>query len=117
MGLWGAGMWGGSGWGGPSLGCGLELLDAEPIAENLVRLTFNLAPLFNGILTPNDASDPSRFMVVPDPNSRGSDGLPPRPVTVVEVSIAPVAGSGGTQLDLTVDRSFSPFPSRYTVSC
>lgn len=117
MGLWGAGMWGGSGWGGPSLGAGLELRDAQPIAENKVRLTFNLAPLFNGILTPSDASNPSRFTITTDPSSLGADGLPPRPVTCVEVSLAPVPGSGGTMLDLITDRSFSPFPSRYRVSC
>lgn len=117
MGQWGAGMWGGSGWGGPTLGEGLELVSAQPVAENVVRLTFNSAPLFNGLLTPNDASDPARYSVTPDPDSRGANGLPPRPVTCIEVRVAPAEGSGGAQLDLTVDRSFSPYPSRYTASC
>ncbi len=110
-------MWGGSGWGGPGIGEGLQLLSAQPHAENVVRLVFNLAPIFNRLLTPNDASNPSRFAISTDPDSRGSDNLPPRTVTCVQVDVAPVAGSAGTRLDLTVDRSFSPFPSRYTVSC
>src|SRR5262249_45593292 len=47
----------------------------------------------------------------------GSDGQPPRPVTAIVVERAPVAGSQGAQLDLTLDRSLSPYPARYAVSC
>lgn len=113
---WGAGPWGAAPWGGAPF-ANLELLDAQPLAENVVRLRFSEAPLFNGLLTPNDASNPVRFQVVPDPDSRGSDGQPPRPVTPVLVTVAPVEGSQGSYLDLTLDRPMSPFPGRYTVSC
>lgn len=108
---WGAGGWGSSPWGGPSTG--LELLNALAIRENVVRIVFSTAVYFTGVLDPGDASNPSSFVVVAVPGTFGMDEQPTRPVTAVGVR---PSGLAGAQLDVTVDRPFSPAFSLYTVT-
>lgn len=111
---WGTGAWGLSPWGvgGPQL----RLVDARPRAENRVRLYFNVAPYFSGILDPSDASSRFRYAVVPVAETVGADGLPPRPVLPAVPAVADVAGAAGSVVDLTLDRRMSPYPARYLVS-
>ena len=110
---WGAGEWGRSFWG---VGSGpLQLIDAEPVRENVVRLFFNAVPKFTGILDPHDASSAERYQIVIVAGTLPF-GVDPRPVSPILASVAEVAGAGGTQIDLTVDRPFSPYTARYLVS-
>ncbi len=115
MGAWGTSPWGISGWGiGP--GEGLALVSAVPTRENVVRLEFSLPVYFSRELDPFDASHLKRYTLTPDATSRGDDGRPPRAVQPAVIEVAAVAGAGGKLLDLWTDRSFSPYPSRYTVA-
>jgi hypothetical protein len=107
---WGAGPWGAGG------ADDLELSAAEAIRENVFRLTFNVAPQFTKLLTPNDAANPKRFQVTALPLPLGADGMPARAVLPVLVERAKVPGSFGAVLDLTVDRPMSPWPARYIVA-
>lgn len=116
MGGWGSTGWGSGGWGGFAPSEGLQLVDAQPIRENVVRCFFNFAPYFSGVLDPFDGSDRRRYGVAPDPSTTGIDGLPPRPVAPAIPAVAALAGSAGKAIDLTVDRRFSPYPARYVVS-
>lgn len=113
---WGGGPWGLIPWGGGGI-VALQLLRAMAVRENVVRLEFNAAPLFTGTLEGGDAASVERYSVTTDPTSTGADGAQPRPVFPAAVEIAEVTGSRGTMLDLTVDRSFSPWPSVYRVAC
>lgn len=108
---WGAGPWGAGG------AADLELLRAVAIRENVVRLFFNVAPQFTRLLTPNDAANPKRFQFTPLATPVGLDGEVARPVLPVLVSRAKVAQSFGTELDVTLDRPLSPWPTRYIVAC
>jgi hypothetical protein len=117
---WGAGSgaipttgWGGTGWGGGGAGSQLELNDAFVIAENVVRLQFNQAVRFTKLLDYTDASNRKRYSLVAVDGSKGNDDLPARRVNPSE---AEQAGGGGTLIDLTTDRFFSPFPAQYQVS-
>lgn len=108
---WGSGGWGSSFWG---LGSDpLSLLRVQPIRENVVRAEFSEAPLFNRILDAHDASNPQRWTITPIPGTVGSDELPTRVVKPVAIA---VFGGGGSQIDVTTDRPFSPFPARYILS-
>lgn len=111
---WGGSPWGLSPWGvgGP----GLMLIDARPRRENVVRLYFNVAPYFSGVLDPTDASSRFRYAVVPVQGSVGGDGLPPRVVLPAVPLVGDVAGAAGSVIDLTLDRRMSPYPARYLVS-
>lgn len=109
---WGAGEWGTSPWGIGSPA--LKLIDAQPIRDNLVRLFFNVPPKFTGVLDPNDASDPERFVITIIPGTL--DGEDPRQVFPVESRLSILAGAGGSQLDIIVDRPFDKFPSRYRIT-
>lgn len=112
---WGRGAWGG-GAGLTGSGAELQIVSADAIAENVVRLFFSEAPLFNGLRTPNDASVIARYSVTVVPGTFGLDELPTRTVAPAFVAIGAVAGAEGSVLDLTVDRPFSPFPSQYLVA-
>jgi hypothetical protein len=107
---WGAGAWGSAPWG---IGSDpLAILSALAVRENVVRVTFNQAVYFSGILDPGDASNPARF-VVRGISGIGLDGVPVydvRAVTIAEV------GDGGAVLDVTVDRPFAQYPCVYRVS-
>lgn len=108
---WGAGPWGAGG------AADLELQHALAIRENVVRLTFNVAPQFTKLLTPNDAANPRRFQFTPLSSPVGMDGEPARGVRPVLVERARVAQSFGAVLDVTLDRPLSPWPCRYIVAC
>lgn len=110
--------WGASQWGAGPWGSGIEplkLIDAQPLRENVVRLTFNTGVKFTGILDPNDASNAERYQIIIVAGTLPG-GADPRVVTPILAAVAPVAGALGSQLDVTIDRHFSPFPSRYKVS-
>lgn len=107
---WGAGPWGAGG------AADLELLSALAIRENVVRLTFNVAPQYTKQLTPNDAANPARYQFTAQATPLGRDGEPARAVLPVLVERAKVAGSFGAVLDVTLDRPMSPWPARYIVA-
>lgn len=115
IGGWGGGEWGQTPWGGGDESF-LQLLSAEPIRENVVRLFFSAAPLFTGLLNANDASNPARYDIGPIEGTTDGDGVPTRDVDVVLAERALVAQSFGRAIDVTVDRPFSPFPARYFVA-
>jgi|SRR5271166_772801 len=114
---WGGGLYGPSPWGGGPISQSLTLNMALAVRENVVRLTFSIAPNFTEILDPYDASNPKRYSITPIAGTFGLDGLPARPVFPIVVNQAPVALSAGSQLDVIVDRPFSPYPARYIVAC
>ncbi len=111
---WGESEWGGSSWG--SGGEELRLLSAVPIRENVARLEFNVAVRMTFLADPRDGSRPDRYGFVPISGTSGRDGLSARPVLSFEAARARVAASAGRYVDVTVDRSFSPYPARYLVS-
>ncbi len=112
---WGSGYWGAGPWGAGGIDA-LRMLGAEAVRENVVRVTFNAAPLFDRLLGPNDASDPKRFQIVADVLTIGRDGEPARPVLPVLVEVAPIELSFGAVLDVTTDRPLSPWPTYYRIS-
>lgn len=108
--------WGESAWGGLSWGSGgeeLRLLRAFPVRENVARLEFNVPVRLTFLSDPRDGAETDRYAFAPIDGSIGRDGLPPRPVSTYAVARAVVPLSLGRSLDVTVDRSFSPFPARY----
>ena len=117
MGKWGSGAgWGATGWGGGGAGDALQLLAALAVRENVVRLYFSEPPKFTSLLDPSDAFNPSRYSIVPIDGTFGADERPTRAVTPAAAAQVVAAGAAGTQIDVTVDRPFSPYPSRYRVS-
>jgi hypothetical protein len=76
-------------------------------------LTFSDAPYFSKLLDPHDASSRRRFTVMPIPGSVDDDGDPTRPVLPCTIAIV---GSAGKVLDVTVDRPFSSWPSKYSIT-
>lgn len=109
---WGANGWGLGPWGAGLLALSLE--QAQPVRENVVRLFFNTAVRFTGILDPNDASNPLRYQITTVLRTR-VDGADPRPVRPVKAEVAAAAGALGSQIDVTVDRRFTSFPALYSV--
>jgi hypothetical protein len=117
VGAWGSGAWGSSGWGGVlGLGEGLELVDVQPIAENMIRLVFNLSVYFSRLSNPGDASVIDRYAITTDSSTLGEDSHPPRPVFPAIARLTTIAGAGGRMIDLFTDRTLSPYPSRYVVA-
>jgi hypothetical protein len=113
---WGRGEWGDTPWGAGSDTDGfLRVLGAQVVAENVVRVTFNAAPRYSGLLGLNDASDVARWQIVAV-GGEGLDGDPARAVNPVEVVVAAVAQAQGRQLDVTVDRPFTHYPAVYRVT-
>lgn len=113
---WGNGGFGITPWGGGGEFDSLQLRSAVAIAENTVRLEFNTAPLFTGVLDPHDASSANRFAVTAIQGTIGYDGLPARKVSPAYALVAPVENGGGRYIDLFVDREFSPYPAQYRVT-
>lgn len=103
---WGAAPWGAGEWGAG--GDDLQLVQAVAIRENMVRLTFNTAPRFTGVLDPHDASNPERYQVVAISDARE--------VEVVHVEQAAVDGAVGAIIDITLDRSMTGYPEEYRVA-
>lgn len=110
---WGGGEWGKTPWGAGE--AELALLDAQVIRENCIRLEFSVAPLFDGLLTPHDASNPGRFAVAAV-SGIALDGESVRPVLPVLVQIASVTAGAGRFLDVWVDRPLTGYPAIYRVS-
>ena len=106
---WGAGQWGA---GADDLG----LVSVLAVRENVARLTFTTAPLFDRMLTPNDASNPKRFQFTAQASPLGNDGEPVRSVLPVRVDRPHLAGALGRVLDVTLDRPMSPWPAVYIVA-
>lgn len=110
---WGGGPWGETPWGTGE--AALELLTALAVRENVVRVEFSAAPIFDGLLTPHDASNPERFSVTAISGVSLYDE-PVRPVLPVLVEVAGVAGGAGRFLDVWVDRRFTGYPAIYRVA-
>lgn len=109
---WGGGRWGLTPWGGTDVE-ELRLIGAIAVRENVLRLEFNQAPIFTGILDPFDASQPKRYSINAIAGTFGLDSFATRPVRVLMAEQAKIANSGGRFIDLYVDRPFSPFPAQY----
>lgn len=92
----------------------LELESVLAVRENVVRVTFNVAPRYTQLLDPNDASDARRYDYVPVAGTQGRDGEPTRPASVIVVE--QVDGFDGTVLDLILDRPMSPEPGQYELT-
>lgn len=111
--------WGGSGWGSSPWGSGfateLRIVDAVAVRENVVRVTFNVAPRFTGTLEPGDGSAARHYQVIAL-DTFDADGQPAVPVGVLGAAVAPVAGSAGRAIDVTLDRPMSAYPTRYRVA-
>lgn len=112
---WGGGPWGLTSWGGGP-DDDLALAVAVAMRENVLRLEFNVAPLFTGVLDQNDASNPARYAIVAVDGTVGLDGNPVRAVRPVLIAQPAIVGGGGRYVDVTVDRTFSPFPTQYRIS-
>lgn len=113
-----SGGWGSGGWGFSPWGSGLNiprLLSAVARRENVVRLTFSEVMKYSGVLDPGDAANARQYSITPIPGVAG-DGEPTRPVRVIQALRALEAGSGGKQIDLVVDRAFSPFFCQYLIA-
>jgi hypothetical protein len=115
---WGLGPWGFLPWGSGLSGTAtnLQLLGALAIRDNVVRLQFNVAPLASGLFEAGDALEIDAYQITPVPRTFGLDGLPTRSVFPVVVTLADVAMSFGTFLDVTGDRPFSPYPGQYIIA-
>jgi hypothetical protein len=106
-------------WGFGAYGSGetpLALLSAEPVRDNVVRLTFNQALLFTGTGEPGDASVIDYYDVTAIDGTVGADGFLARKVSPAIATLSDIEGSLGAQIDLIVDRPFSPSPAQYLVS-
>jgi hypothetical protein len=113
--FWGGGPWGGvlgSGEGGGGGGSAFALMGALAVRENVVRLTFSVPPQLSGVYDGNDGTLPSHYSIAVVDGTIGLDGLPVRPVRVVQVLPGPIA----TQADLWLDRPLSPYPTQYVVT-
>jgi hypothetical protein len=113
--FWGGGPWGGllgAGEGGGGGGGAFAMLDALAVRENVVRLQFSVPPVLSGVLDAFDGLVASRYLIAVVNGTFGNDGLPVRPVRVVEVMRGPLA----TDVDLWLDRALSPYPSGYVVT-
>jgi len=108
---WGASPWGSTPWGGASTGSvNLCLVFAFAHKENVVRLYFSEPIKFTRTNEPGDGSLLKNYQVVAN-GGVGIDGLGVRPIKVAAVEL--VAGSSNTQVDVTVDRPFSPYGTTY----
>jgi hypothetical protein len=108
---WGAGGWGKTPWGGdPDEAPFLCLVYALAIRENVVRLFFSESIYWTQHGDPDDGSGIEHYIVAAE-GGTGIDALPVRPDSAIAVEL--VAGSGNTQVDVTVDRPFSPFGTTY----
>lgn len=108
----------GSGFGVTPWGSGddsyFRILDIFPYAENEIRIAFNKAVNYTGVLDPKDASNVARYSIKEDSSSIGNDGLPARKVTIVSVLLIPF--SDNRTVRLILDRPMSPYPAKYFVS-
>lgn len=118
---WGEGSWGEVPWGlgvpgSPVPPPSTYLIAAIAVRENVVRLYFTAELEFTGLFGPNDAGDPTHYIITPVAGTFGRDGLPCRSVSPIVAADVDDEGHPGTVIDVTVDRPFSPYPAAYTVS-
>jgi hypothetical protein len=117
---WGEANWGGSNWGGTpdSSTGGLELLYAVAVAENVVRLYFNVVPYVSGVLDPADGADPSHYTVAAVAGTVGYDNNPVRTVTAVSAGTTVDYSDTiqSSEIDVVMDRPMSPYPAQYTIT-
>lgn len=109
---WGIGPWGG----GPGNSI-LQIVTAQAVRENLIRIEFTESLYFSGLLDVDDAAQKSLYEVLNAEGVRGIDGELSRPVRIVAVS-QPAAGEvdvPSKYIDLTLDRAMSPYPCVYQV--
>lgn len=91
----------------------LNLVSALAVRENLIRLRFDAAVYWSGLLDPKDASRLSRYLIAPVTSSRDDQGEPPRdvwPARAVRSSADPNA------LEVWTDRRLSGYPARYSIA-
>jgi hypothetical protein len=114
MSSWGSGTWGSSAWGSgdTAISSTFRLIAGVAIGENRIRLEFTSEPYYSGLFDLYDASDARRFEIRAIKTTIGADGASARDVTVAQVSR--VLGES-TKLDLTLDRSMTPYPAQYTI--
>jgi len=114
-----SGPWDFLSWGATPSGA-LALDDALALDENVVRLAFGKTVFFSGLLDPRDASDPSKYTVVPVMGGVGLDGEAVRAVSVVAVELPTIeelpSNDVGRFVDLVLDRPMSAWPTRYTAA-
>lgn len=109
---WGASPWGVGPWGdGPEP---FVLVSVDPIRENVLRLTFNAPVYWSQRGDPDDGAHAGFYAVTAIAGTVGIDGVGVRPIQVAHVD--QVAGSGGTQIDVTLDRAMSPYGTQYTIA-
>ncbi len=113
LGGWGA-EWGSTFW-GDNHDSNLELLGADTLRENVLRLVFNKAPYFSNLSDPTDGAVTSCYQITVLPDTVGLDGRPARPVAVLSATQALSDDPEGRLVDLVIDRPFSPYPGAYTV--
>lgn len=112
-----------SSWGGRYGDTVFNVLAAFTVRENTVRLVFTQPVYFSKIFDLRDASNPLAFVIAPVAGSLDALGVLARAVSVLTTELATpqstvpvVAAEVGYFLDITVDRPFSSFPARYTIT-
>ncbi len=100
---WGLGEWGLGEWGLDSL----AVVSAAPVAENRVRVTFNMAPSRTGLLTLDDGLRPQNYGFAALELPAGSRS--------VRAVLAELVAGDELSADVTLDRPLSPYPARYVV--
>lgn len=110
---WGSGSWGSSPWGGgvaESSSPDLCLAFAFAYRENVVRLYFSDPVKFTRQFDPGDGS-PIRNYIVTAESGVGIDDFPVRAIRTAAVELIP--NTNNQQIDVTVDRPFSPYGGIY----
>lgn len=108
---WSIGGFGLTPWGGGPVGS-FEVVGAEPVAENVVRVAFSEKPFSDGVGSIADATVADHYAVAAI-SGTGIDGKPIRPVLVIAAMLVP---GSPTAIDVVVDRPFSPWPCEYRVA-
>lgn len=103
---WGRGPWGGLTFAGSGFA-----FTAVAVRENVVRLTLSEPVQMSGLLDRFDGTQKTHYAFIEDDTTIGLDGSTARPVRAVRAAPGPELN----QVDITLDRPLSPFPSRYEV--
>lgn len=86
-------------------------MGATAVRENVARLTFSRTVQMSGLLDAGDGTLKSHYAFAEDDTTVGLDGSPARPVRAVYATRGPI----DTQVDVVIDRPFTPYPSVYEV--
>lgn len=105
----GSGPFGDGGVFGPTSVFFLE--GAFAIRENVVRLQFSQPVQMSGLLDRFDGTLKTHYAFQEDDTTVGLDGSPARPVMAAYAA----SGDDATEVDVTLDRPLSPFPTVYDV--